>query len=675
MEGGGASFEELRNRIEAATATNDAAALLVAADEMALLNTDEARALSSRSKGHALRLTGRFAKAIAANATAIELYERLGDHQGMADALVNNGFVYIMLDEISTAIEVLERAYDLYRHSSTIRGMANATATMGTAYLHVGDYVNALDHYQRGLALFEEINDRYGISNTVSNIGLLHFNTGDRSEALRFLLRGLAMHEDNGNDLGAAHVSSNIANTYSAFGDYPEALNYAFRALEKYEKIGNPHGQATVLLNMGTIHNALKNHEDALICSRNALKIHEELGTFSGQSSALNNIAMQCVATGNYNAALESFERSLQIAREHDLPLDQERAEFNIAEVAFLRGDAAEARRLLDTLVDHHFVNPELHANVLVLRGHLYQADGSLDDAVSAYQAALDRLVSVGNKSEQAKVHTYLRDVAQKRNNFADYITHNEAHARITEEILGQDAMRRSAKAVAEREFRSERAEHEKHKTLLYNTLPKAIADRVLRGEQVNDSIDEACVMFLDLAGFTTMSSTMEAHQVVDVLGRLFTTCDEICARHQVMKIKTIGDSYMAAALGEQPNSRITKQPNSAVERITLAAREIMSAIQNSNGPLQARIGLHCGPVQAGIIGTERMQYDVWGDTVNVASRMESAGEPGRIHVSDAFAEILRQSENSQFPVPNSLIERGEIEIKGKGTMTTYFLV
>lgn len=110
---------------------------------------------------------------------------------------------------------------------------------------------------------------------------------------------------------------------------------------------------------------------------------------------------------------------------------------------------------------------------------------------------------------------------------------------------------------------------------------------------------------------------------------------------------------------------------NGAVSRITLAAQEIMLAIQNSNVPLQARIGLHCGPVHAGVIGTERMQYDVWGDTVNVASRMESTGEPGRIHVSAQFMQSLM---SGGFPIPNSPFPKRTVEVKGKGPMTTYFL-
>jgi class 3 adenylate cyclase len=125
------------------------------------------------------------------------------------------------------------------------------------------------------------------------------------------------------------------------------------------------------------------------------------------------------------------------------------------------------------------------------------------------------------------------------------------------------------------------------------------------------------------------------------------------------------------------------------MSRTALAALDIIAGVSHVNvpassptsspasSPIQVRIGLHCGPIFAGVIGKDRLQYDIWGDTVNVASRLESTGEAGRIHVSEAFADAFKTSPpatSSQFPVPSSLIERGTIELKGKGTMTTYWL-
>jgi class 3 adenylate cyclase len=140
--------------------------------------------------------------------------------------------------------------------------------------------------------------------------------------------------------------------------------------------------------------------------------------------------------------------------------------------------------------------------------------------------------------------------------------------------------------------------------------------------------------------------------------------------------LSAITAATLTWTIAEQPNNRITEQPNgSNVYRTANAALDMLDAVSHiispDGSPVSVRLGVHCGPVTAGVIGTARMQYDVWGDTVNVASRMESTGEAGRIHVSEQLAHLLS---SSPFPVPWSLRERGELEIKGKGLMKTYWL-
>jgi adenylate cyclase len=666
-EVGNMTFDDLRMAIERATSVNDTESILQFAEALDRLGSTEASALAADSRATAYRVLGRFDDALTENETAMRLYEDVGDRSGMASVYANIGIVHLIRGETRTGIDDLHRALALYSELGDKRGIAAITGTIGSGLSALGEFDQALEHHLKALEIFEELGSRVGSANTLSNIGFLYQTMGDYPESLRYLFRGLSQHEENGDEHGASKVLINIGNTYWRTGDYASAVEFHYRALEIEERNGDRHGAAISHLMIGSVHGTTKNMEEAFSHSETALEIFTELGVLGDMGKATLNIGVLHSSQSNHVLALAAFDRTLSISEELNDLLLREQALVNLSQVHLRVGDVEKARTIIEILRLMDLKLQESVIEVDVSLSTILTLDGHLDEANRALQSALASAVRIGSKEHQCDVHKCLRDLAQKRNDFAGYIEHNEAVDRITNEIRGQEATRKLAMHAATHAFRTERAEHEKHKALLYNTLPRSIADRVLRGEQVNDSIDEACVMFLDLVGFTTMSAAMEAHQVVDVLGRLFTTCDEICARHQVMKIKTIGDSYMAAAFGEQPNS--------AVERITLAAREIMSAIQNSNVPLQARIGLHCGPVQAGIIGTERMQYDVWGDTVNVASRMESTGEPGHIHVSGAFAEILRQSNSSQFPVPSSLIERGEIEIKGKGTMTTFYLI
>ena len=335
-------------------------------------------------------------------------------------------------------------------------------------------------------------------------------------------------------------------------------------------------------------------------------------------------------------------------------------------------------------------------------RARIMEHRGQLQDAAEIYNRALQNVREHSLVYDEAWLHKQLRDLCQRMNDFAGYIEHNNEYVRITELFNGKDTATKITMQEMQREINARELEHQKHMAVLHSTLPKHIADRVARGEVVNDYYDNASVIFLDIVGFTTLSDQLSSEQVVQLLEQIFTTLDAVCERHDVMKIKTIGDSYMAVAFPMESSSSEQRAASAALDMLHEISHVVSPAISPEGSPegspLQVRIGMHSGAVTAGVIGTTRMQYDVWGDTVNVASRMESTSSPGRIHVSETFARSLanarddnrtslvrdagtvipsaseEQGMSSQFPVPCSLIERGETELKGKGTMTTYWL-
>jgi adenylate cyclase len=200
---------------------------------------------------------------------------------------------------------------------------------------------------------------------------------------------------------------------------------------------------------------------------------------------------------------------------------------------------------------------------------------------------------------------------------------------------------------------------------LLLNILPNSIANRMRGGEvSIADKVTEATILFCDLVGFTTLSGQMSAEATVDFLGKIFTTFDQLAAEAGVEKIKTIGDAYMAAAGIPEPQADHAVRIARLAPRMLQAVRDV-SASTGLN--LQARIGIHSGPIVAGVIGTHKFAYDVWGDSVNTASRMESHSTTGRIHISEATRRAL----DGHFRFE----PRGQIEVKGKGLMETYFLL
>jgi class 3 adenylate cyclase len=214
--------------------------------------------------------------------------------------------------------------------------------------------------------------------------------------------------------------------------------------------------------------------------------------------------------------------------------------------------------------------------------------------------------------------------------------------------------------AVVERERLARENER-----LLLNILPEPIAQRLRDGEPlIADRFDDVTLLFADIVEFTRMSSTMSPSELVGVLNEVFSVFDQLVERYGLEKVKTIGDAYMVVGgLSERSDDHTARVGEMALD-LAEAVNQIDSCARLG---IRFRIGIHCGPVVAGVIGTKKFIYDVWGDTVNLASRMESLGVPGRVQVTHAVMERLAGT--------FTLESRGLIDVKGKGLTPTYLLI
>jgi class 3 adenylate cyclase len=252
------------------------------------------------------------------------------------------------------------------------------------------------------------------------------------------------------------------------------------------------------------------------------------------------------------------------------------------------------------------------------------------------------------------------RDLERENRVLARKLARLDSNVRQMEEM--QDATSRVLSKLTQ-ELEEERA---KSQALLLNILPQQIVDRLEAGETViADRLPRVTVLFSDLVGFTETSSQLEPALLVSELTALFSRFDALSQRCGVEKIKTIGDAYMA--VGGLPGTR----PDHEQAVAELALGMLAAARDERTSPAgrtwEIRIGIHAGPAVAGVIGTRKFAYDVWGDTVNVASRLEASATPNRIHVSTEVADALRDA---------FLLEpRGTIELKGKGPAETWFVV
>lgn len=207
--------------------------------------------------------------------------------------------------------------------------------------------------------------------------------------------------------------------------------------------------------------------------------------------------------------------------------------------------------------------------------------------------------------------------------------------------------------------------EEQKAENLLLNILPKEIA-AILKNESrtIADQFDGASILFADLVGFTSLTAKLPPVQMVDLLNEIFSYFDSLVEKHDLEKIRTIGDNYMVAAGVPRPRSDHAQ----ILARLALEMEEYLRDRPDNGGPkIEFRIGLNSGPVVGGVIGRKKFVYDVWGDAVNIASRMESEGVPGRIQITPATHELIKRD--------FECVPRGRIPVKGKGEMETWFLV
>ena len=205
--------------------------------------------------------------------------------------------------------------------------------------------------------------------------------------------------------------------------------------------------------------------------------------------------------------------------------------------------------------------------------------------------------------------------------------------------------------------------EQERSEALLLNVLPALVADRLKGGEEVVDAFDEVSVLFADIVDFTLVSATLSPHKLVTFLNEVFSRFDELAEKHELEKIKTMGDAYMV--VGGVPTPRTNHAERIAEMALDMQGEAARMSEEFGRG-IQLRIGLNTGPVVAGVIGRRKFSYDLWGDTVNTASRMEAVAIPGKIQVTEAVHERLK--DRYRFEGPTAVL------VKGKGEMVTYCL-
>ncbi|MEX1189346.1 MAG: adenylate/guanylate cyclase domain-containing protein [Bacteroidia bacterium] len=530
------------------------------------------------------------------------------------------------------------------------KGIAGNLNLIGNIYFEQGDYPKALNYYQRGFKIKQEIGDEKGAAALLNNIGLIYSTQGETVQALDYYERSLRIKEKYGGyQLDIATSYSNIADIYYNQGKTIQAKDYYERGLAVSKENGDKKGTAASLQGLGFIYNSLGETKTAKKYFTDALKIQEEIGDKKAITTSITVIGDFYNKQKDYKKAIESCNRGLKLSEE-------------IGAIA-LQKTACQC--LYDAYKGLGNGNKALfyHEEMLVLTDSLQREETAkilqqmefnkqvLEDSLEV--AEKERLIEVAHQDEVRKKDG-VRNIA---------IGVGILVLILAGGIYSRLRYTKKAKAIIEKE--KDRSEN-----LLLNILPADIAAELKeKGRAEARDFDLVSILFTDFKGFTAASEKLSAQDLVSEINTCFEAFDGIMGKYNIEKIKTIGDAYMAAGGLPIPT-------NDSVKNTVLAAIEMQAFISKRKVELDAankpcfemRLGIHTGPVVAGIVGVKKFAYDIWGDTVNTASRMESSGEVGKVNISQSTYEVLRNDIDFTFE------SRGKIEAKGKGEIAMYFV-
>jgi len=566
------------------------------------------------------------------------------------------------------------------------KGVAYALKNIGIAYFAKSDYISVFEYWEQSLAVFDSIGDMNGVSNILNNIGSVYFEQGDDASAVEYFIRAIKIAEDSGNKLRMASAYLNIGTLYSNKVDTQEkAKEYFSLALKIAEELNLYDMLGTTAVNIGEYYYDMNEYDSALIYYDMSLKAFEIDGSGTIPYT-LNNIGILHATRGEYPSAIKFHEDAYAISKQNKDKKQMAQSLIGLGNAYKLSNDFQSS---LKPFLEAEEIGKEIGINKELQE--VYQGlsivYSELQDYTNAfrYQTLLTEInYELYNAENDKKIEkmqfTYEIDKQKVQINLLT------AETALQEAEVKRQKMFRNAMLVglvliviiAVIIFRNYREkvkinkvldkQHAEIESLILNILPKEIAKELqAEGQATPRYYEQASVLFTDFKGFTSISQGLTPNELVDHLNSFFHAFDDIMEAYNIEKIKTIGDAYMCAAGIPMPNKThpidIVKAGLAIQEYISKKNKELEA---NGEPPWNLRVGIHTGPVVAGVVGKKKYAYDVWGSTVNIASRMESNGEIGKVNISEDTYNLVKDKYNC--------LHRGKIMAKNVGEIDMYFI-
>ena len=515
---------------------------------------------------------------------------------------------------------------------------ANALMSLANIYQVKADFAKSIECSLRATEIFEMEQHTRGLALSFTNIGITYRLIADYTKSLEYMDKGRRLYMELGDEAGVAANTGNIGNVYVMMNLFSKALEYQNKALEVNEKINNLRGIANNCLTIGGVYILTKEYQLAESFLDRALEVFKVLQDKTGQMHVQSNIGILLDLEEKYDEAFTLNQEVLSYMLEKDDKVGISQLYVNIANIYA----KPESTKYDPTLAEEY------------------------------YTKALELLIALNLKEQECSIHKQMSDLYEHLQSWEKSFYHLKQYQLLNDELHSEEAKNKAD--ILEQRRRLDEFEQDKvlqiarlqeQERILHKILPITIADRILDGETtLVEHAKDISIFFSDIVDFTEMTSSMNPGDLINDLNKLFTEFDRIARKHAVEKIKTIGDAYMAVC-------GIPIYSKDHALNIANFAFDVMSASKNfkiGNRTVELRVGIHSGEAIAGVIGEDKYSYDLWGDCVNIASRMENSGEKGCIQVTEFFKGLLDDQPYISF------VSRGEIEIKGKGLMKTYFM-
>ncbi len=521
------------------------------------------------------------------------------------------------------------------------------------------------------------------------------------------------------NDVYLFHGFYQSGNSYRSVGKLQKSLDAFFKSAEIASQISYPKGEGTAFMAIGDVYSVLNNFNNSESYYLKAIDIlRQEVNDSILLGSALLNAGDGYFNNQQYNKALKCFEESGSIFKNIDYEIGTAYNLGNIGIVYAEQGkdslaeeNISKAILVLEKIKDYYPISV-----FLTYMSDIYAKKLNWNNAFSYAERSLDLAEKYGLKKQISDANLKLFDLHQQKGNFEESIGYLQNYYSYRDSILNINAVEEIADLRTNYEVSQKQTEvdlldqqkknqqlislatgigllliivvaiglyrrnnfinkakllvekeKEKSDVLLLNILPEQTAEELKdKGKVQAKRFESVSVMFTDFKGFTQNSANLSPEELVESVNYYYSKFDDIIDKHGLEKIKTVGDAYMCAGGLPFPTKDHPIQMVEAALEIAEFVNEFKKSDPDAMNRFDIRIGINTGPVVAGVVGKKKFAYDIWGDTVNIASRMESNSEPGKVNISDNTYQLIKDKYQCSY--------RGEIEAKNKGLLKMYFV-